>query len=284
MIGRFSFFAAALLAGSCSGAAAADMIAKAPPRPAAAPSWSGPYVGLSLGARALEADWTTRSFTSSGGIVFLPGVNPITGTTPDAAPGYDNTAFRVGGYLGYNWQFAPSWLAGIEADAGWAQNKKTNSRIPGTYSSATPLTVTITANDTSTVDADWDGSVRGRLGYLVTPSLLVFGTGGVAFQHVDLSAVCIGGAPPNFVTCVGTHASSTSKTLVGWTVGGGLEGRLTGNWLARAEYRYADFGNSDFDLFTPATPLGGGGRLSLQGTLGVQTHTASVGIAYQFGR
>jgi opacity protein-like surface antigen len=35
---------------------------------------------------------------------------------------------------------------------------------------------------------------------------------------------------------------SSHNTKAGWTVGGGIEGRLAGNWTARLEYLYLDLG------------------------------------------
>src|SRR5262249_35751872 len=35
---------------------------------------------------------------------------------------------------------------------------------------------------------------------------------------------------------------SSHNTKAGWTAGGGLEGRLAGNWTAKIEYLYLDLG------------------------------------------
>ena len=34
----------------------------------------------------------------------------------------------------------------------------------------------------------------------------------------------------------------TSSTRAGWTVGAGVEGRISGNWTAKLEYLYMDLG------------------------------------------
>jgi hypothetical protein len=36
---------------------------------------------------------------------------------------------------------------------------------------------------------------------------------------------------------------SSHNTKAGWTLGGGLEGRLGGNWTAKIEYLYLDLGH-----------------------------------------
>jgi hypothetical protein len=58
-------------------------------------------------------------------------------------------------------------MLGIEGNIGWADNKATNAGIPGTFgpggSGPGPLAATL-ALDASQVRADWDASIRGRIG------------------------------------------------------------------------------------------------------------------------
>ena len=44
-----------------------------------------------------------------------------------------------------------------------------------------------------------------------------------------------------------------SKTLTGWTVGGGMEVGLTPHWSARVEYLFIDFGDRRYALTGPGT-------------------------------
>ncbi|MSO66402.1 MAG: porin family protein, partial [Pseudolabrys sp.] len=220
---------AALAAGP---ATAADMPVKARvyQAPAAvAPSWSGFYGGLSLGARFADNNWR------SGEVLPLFGAGAV---QPGATSGSMNSvAARIGAYAGYNWQFAPAWIAGIEADIGWADNKKSANPAPGTnvlvYGVLPPIL------PIGTVKQDWDGSVRGRLGTLIYPDTLLFATGGLAIQRVKLSASCAV-SNPAVDFCFTPQNESYTKTMTGWTVGGGVEQKLWGNWLARLDYRYAD--------------------------------------------
>ena len=82
------------------------------------------------------------------------------------------------------------------------------------------------------------GTVRGRFGYLWFPSLLLYGTGGVAYgqNKINSAAVCPAWTPP----C--NTASQTSNTSVGGTLGTGAEWRFAPAWSLRAEYLYVDFG------------------------------------------
>src|SRR5262249_43981676 len=143
-------------------------------------------------------------------------------TDPNAS--LSSTEFRVSGYAGYNWQVAPLWVTGIEGDFGWARNKDTVARIPG-------LGVT-GGGSFAEVKGTWDASVRGRAGYLVTPTVLAYATGGAAFQRIEAIATC----PADTTVCnpaVGTQSFSNAQDRIGWTVGAGLETMLAGHWMAR---------------------------------------------------
>lgn len=230
----------ALLAGVVA-AQAADLrprgpVYKAAPMMAPLWSWSGLYLGASLGGRWAMADATSTA--------------PAAGAT--ASANYNSATVRAGGYVGYNVQLAPAWLVGIEGDLAWGDGSATVAFIPGS------LLV-----GSSSFRHTWDGSIRGRLGFLVSPTMLAYLTGGVAWQGVETSAT---------VTGVGTGTAGT--TLQGWTIGGGVEAALWGNWLARAEYRYADYGS-----FTQSVTVGG---VTGTSTGSLRTHTGLVGIAYKF--
>jgi outer membrane immunogenic protein len=70
--------------------------------------------------------------------------------------------------------------------------------------------------------------------------------------------------------------------MSGWTVGGGLEYKLWGNWLTRVKYRYADFGTFDYTFFGPAQVVPPFADDRFTAHVAVRTHTANVGVAYQF--
>ena len=75
-----------------------------------------------------------------------------------------------------------------------------------------------------------------------------------------------------------TRERPTDVTTI--TIGTGIETMLWGNWFARGEYRYADFGTGSFSLSrTGAPPDAGLTNYDVR----VRTHTALFGIAYKFG-
>jgi outer membrane immunogenic protein len=98
-------------------AAAADMPVKAPVAPVPAPiySWTGFYVGV-------HAGWGWSSYTVA--------VTPSPAFV--SASGYETNSFDQnsdgfigGGQIGYNWQFAPNWVIGIEGDISGAGIRET---------------------------------------------------------------------------------------------------------------------------------------------------------------
>jgi outer membrane immunogenic protein len=116
-------------------------------------SWTGFYLGAGVGVRATAA---TASLDSLTGI--FPGGSTLdffTNCTGSKSSGcnfddpLNGTAFRFSPYAGYNWQIAPRWVAGIEGDFGWANEKTT---LTGNYAPGTPLTgISHDANDTFSV-------------------------------------------------------------------------------------------------------------------------------------
>ena len=75
-------------------------------------------------------------------------------------------------------------LIGVEADIDWSDAKGSVSR-EGTISPIAQIPAAVIAAD----KVNWLGTVRARLGYLPTPNLLVFGTGGFAYGEVKRSGV-----------------------------------------------------------------------------------------------
>ena len=248
---------------------AADMPVKAPA--AAAPSWSGFYAGVSIGARWGENDWRTSDVVPNFGVgAFVP--------TAGTGGAMDSSAARFGGYLGYNAQISTSWVAGVEADFGWADNTKTANPAPGT--TGLFFGAPLIGLPTGTIKETWDRSLRGRLGYLVAPATLVYGTGGAAWQRLELNANCT--VVPGNSFCFGaSHNETYARTRVGWTIGGGVEQMIAGHWLVRADYRYADFGTSTQTFFT-AGGVGPGTDDRFTAHVTARTHTATVGLAYKF--
>ncbi|HXW73081.1 MAG TPA: outer membrane beta-barrel protein [Methylocella sp.] len=248
-----------------TGAVQAADLTPPPPPP---PIWTGFYVGVTAGGT-----WSGASSVDIAAVPFLDaGVVPGLGATSAAlATGnyfvHPTAAFIGGGTLGYNYQFSPSIVAGIELDfSGVAADVRnavvsTQALIPGS-------TDVLAQSIANSHNLDFLGTIRGRLGYLVTPTLLVYGTGGLAYGQeqantvltqfaagADPALVAAGATSPyavtGFAACSGFPAVTSctyTTTRVGWTAGGGLEWLFTPNWSLKVEYLYYHLGSANYDV------------------------------------
>ena len=175
-----------------------------------------------------------------------------------------------GGQIGYNWQFGPSWIAGVEADFQWS----------GQQGSAT-FTAPLFAPAGNTVSVGtrlgWFGTVRARAGATVGSSLW-YVTGGWAYGNPELTVTT------DMLTGVGGLAAASGTfggNRSGWTLGGGVETRLTGNWSAKLEYLYLDFGSLTGVL--GQTAAGGGPVIfNTTSTVSFRDHIVRAGLNYRF--
>jgi outer membrane immunogenic protein len=201
MMKKFLLTSAAIVAMTTS-SLAADLAArpytKAPP-PIAAPiyNWTGFYIGGHVGG----------AFGGENNIL---------------APGFtggnsNDGVFMSGVQIGYDNQFAPNWVFGLEANYSF-----------------------LDTNDNPFVNRGL-GSVTGRLGYTWGPSLL-YVKGGYAWADSRLTNGFGGG----------TFSDWDGGGRDGYTVGAGLEYMFTQNWSGKIEYQYYDFGTRNALFTTPA--------------------------------
>ena len=231
-------------------------------------NWSGFYLGASAGLRREDHSWTTNTF-------FGPPAGPVVGSSQD----FNDSGARIGGFVGYNMMITPKIVAGIEGDLAWGRTKTTTSHvIPGTLGSALVFFGPFVPNDTSEFKTEWDASLRGRIGALITPDTLAYLTGGASWQRITATATCDANTAVPGVCGIASRSDTQNKTLLGWTLGAGLESVLAGAWTGRIEYRYAQY--NDFShLFIPTNCCDG----NLDTTIRLATHTFTAGVAYKFG-
>jgi len=84
---------------------------------------------------------------------------------------------------------------------------------------------------------------RLRAGFLVSPSILIYGTGGLAFANLEYG---IKDACNTGVCGEGLIKGSTNVDL-GWTIGGGVEYAIADSWSVKSEDLYTQFSGEDFD-------------------------------------
>ena len=261
------------------------------PRPAPLPTftWTGFYVGATAGF--LQQDAKSRAtgsntFDSSGltaATLYANGVaQAING--PLAVP----QGGTVGGQIGYNYQIGAA-VIGVEADVQTMVTGRTDSRLTSTPITGFPDVVQTSVS--SRAHYDYFGTVRGRIGYLLTDSLLVYGTGGFAYGDLHRLITITNGInvlpPTTFViTGFGTTIRSSS-TPTGYTAGGGFEYALDASWSVKGEALYYDLGrtsgagqfSSFSSFFTPPTRFTGNAVSLRTDNTG---YLARIGLNYKF--
>jgi outer membrane immunogenic protein len=172
-----------------------------------------------------SGEWTPQD-------VFFFGEFPNVGSLERGSGG---VGFAGGVHGGYNWQFAPTWVAGIEAD--WTGTEAKASFTQPWVNTVTGVRPNALAS--MSLNTDWLASVRGRIGYLVTPAALVYFTGGAAWAKFDYAGRSLN------ETATFIAQTQFTETKPGYVLGGGLEYAFARNWSARAEYLYYHFNNTD---------------------------------------
>jgi outer membrane immunogenic protein len=229
-----------LLAGPALGA---DRPVRAPayraPPPVPVYSWTGCYIGGHIGG-----GWGRKTASAPA---LAPGVS-VSG---------DTSGFLGGGQAGCNYQFAPNWVIGFEADASAAD-------IRGDQT-ATVFGITGTAH----ARTDWLASATGRLGWAWN-AVLLYAKGGAAWAGDKYFAD---------IPIFAEHLEA-SETRAGWTVGAGVEWAFWSNWSAKLEYDFYDFGTRTLTF----TGVFAGFPIVVPGIDVKQTISAvKFGINYRFG-
>jgi outer membrane immunogenic protein len=236
---------------------AADMAVKAaPPAPAPAYNWTGWYVGVNAGASfgSAKTDFNAAPPTFAGAPI-SPGFAGSNREYPDG--------FIGGGQIGYNWQYSPLIVVGLEADfQGALERDSNNLNNPFTFTVPGAALFTGTSVTDYTTKIDWFGTVRGRIGYVWgNGNVLSYATGGFAYGKVDLEGTntvsgLINAGPDAFSV---TQAFGHSQVNTGWVVGYGTEGVIdfwgARNWTWKIESLYMDLGHLDSTGVTTGTSL-----------------------------
>ncbi len=319
------FLSTVALAAMASSALAADL----PSRKAAPildvpppPMWTGFYAGLNAGygwgttsgvpVAGIGSNASAAGWSGLGDLFGGKERNALTFGAGSAGLGLANTGyadvnqsgFVGGGQIGYNYQTG-AFVIGVEADI-----QGSAMRGSGRYAGAGFDAYSLTFRDT-TLDVfnqshvgggeiragvDWIGTVRGRVGYTVWPTMLLYVTGGLAYGNVwaqtDFSSTSstnlatLGGragalSGANLFNQTAVGAGRIDETKVGWTIGGGAEWMLDSHWSLKTEALYYDLGSATLNgagSAAPALNLGGlipaiGPVLPGTGPLGVATQS-----------
>ncbi len=218
---------AAVVASLATSSYAADLPSvKAAAEPLPPPDWTGFYLGGNAGY-----DWSITNTIQQTYLQTLPGgfaTQAALGNIP-VLQAVKTSEFIGGGQVGWNYQWGKHLLIGIEAD------------IQGLAGGAGSVNLVTTNSATSFSKSLGSlGTVRARLGYLVNPAFLVYGTGGFAYGQGTLSANYFGIWSKTLSLQLNDYQTHTQT---GFSVGGGAEWQFLPRWTVKAEYLYYNLGS-----------------------------------------
>lgn len=269
-----------LLSGVAVGAIVTALAAPAGAQPATY-NWSGFYAGLNAGAAFGRSKASTSPDCSlAPGPAYIcdntgGGAGNATVVAASGSGTITDTGFTGGIQAGYNWQ-RNNIVYGLETDFG-AFNLKGSRQGSGVYLTTVGPQPGDAYTMGSSFSADWLVTLRGRLGTVVMPNLLVYATGGLALTRLTVGNDYTDQAG---LAGMGAGSSSSSAVKAGWVLGGGLEWALSNNWSVKGEYLYVDFGKVTTTLNMSAG--GGGYAQAISTTSDLSAHVARAGVNYKF--
>jgi outer membrane immunogenic protein len=199
---------------------------------------------------------------------------------PALPPLYSWTGFYVGGQAGYSWgsdrhnlfttagrvpvglsfDYSPSSFVG-GAHAGF--NYQMGSVVLGVEGDIEAVNGRDQRSGLFRVEQDWQGSVRGRIGYSFD-RFMIYAAAGAAFTRFEYGS---------FNPVLG-FGESGKFSRTGWTVGGGVNFAWTDNLIFGLDYRYTDYGSFDF--------VGRSAYLGLTAEHEPTSHAVRASVAYKF--
>ncbi|MBN9596847.1 MAG: porin family protein [Afipia sp.] len=222
-------------------------------------TWAGTYTGINAGG-----SWSNSGGSNSatcgapGGLdVYICNSNDPTAASELLNSLVRSTSggqFTGGAHAGINWQ-SGAFVYGIESDLGYLNIGKRQTGT-GVYTTGGGGGASLGGDAfwvNTSASSDFLFTFRGRLGYAISPSLLAYGTGGLAVGRTTVSSNYLDthnhGGPLG-----GNGAITTEQFKLGWTAGAGLEYAYARNWTVRAEYMYVDLGTSTASMLINNPP------------------------------
>jgi outer membrane immunogenic protein len=242
--------ASALLCSTSAIAADLPSVKSSPVAPA--PIWTGLYGGLNVGYGFGTNEYVLNSGSPGGFFVTTAGA-PIANallSTNNTGGVISSSGVIAGGQVGYNRQVTPQFVFGVEADIqGSGLNGSGTLSGVGIRQLTSTSTFGYALSTRVTESLSYIGTARGRVGYLVAPTVMIYGTAGLAYGEKNLTA------SPSRATFQETTTASLAATYptlwsqgsasnfaAGWTAGGGAEWMVAPNWSVKGEALYYDLG------------------------------------------
>jgi len=240
-----------------------------PPAPAPAP-WGGLYLGANAGYLAPALASRLQ------GDPYYAAAAPFAALAAGEARFARSGGFAGGVQAGFNWRLYRSFILGLEADIQGLDGAGGSGALLTTGALSSGAIVSTAAGLNGALD--YLGTARGRIGWLATPNLLLFGSGGVAFAKVHANMSVVQNDGTGFP---GLGDAVFSGGPAGWTAGRGVEWMFWPNWSAKAEYLHYDLGHAR--LLAVLSPVG-----LVAPYVGVQSRTdlagdlGRIGVNYHF--
>ena len=219
-------------AGLMSTAYAADLIVEEPgivEPVVVGGNWDGAFIGGFVGG-----GWGTADHTP---------IAPVDGNDVNLS------GFFIGVDAGFNFTVGSGLVLGVVGDIAWADIGGTTEDVtvpfPGAY-------------DEISHNIDWQGSLRGRVGF-DGGAFMPYLTAGLAFAHADRETVD------------GATTTEFDNTHVGWTIGAGVEVAISEDLSLDLLYRYSDYGNEVYNPSPATTP-----------EVSLTAHTVQAGLHWSF--
>lgn len=232
-------FAAAVIHLAANQSAMAADLARGYPPPVYIPPpviipylWTGCYVGGNVGGA-----WSRVDLTGVSGVNFSA----------------TNSGFAGGGQIGCDYQWGTSWVVGFR------------NMLDATSLSSSTAFSTISSTGTVNSQTRWFDTLTARGGYLVTPQVLLYAQGGVAWTNTDIT-----------FNSNGSQVGELSNNHTGWTLGAGAEWMFAPHWSVFAEYNFMSFGTQN------ATFTGCGGTCVVNGNANADVQNLLAGVNYKF--
>lgn len=222
-------------------------------------SWSGVYAGLNAGynfgtnSNVLSQNVGTPWTFALGGVPVSQSAGPI---AMNGFASNTQSGFIGGAQIGYNYQWGSNLVVGFEADIQGAGIRGASHSVgAAAFGGLINSEGSSTAAGSTAVQGgvDYLGTARGRIGFLATPALMIFGTGGLAYggawANVAQSATDLLNSE-GAGTGVWIGGGRQSQLLTGWTAGGGVEWMFMPNWSLKGEASYWDLGRMNVQTAT----------------------------------
>jgi outer membrane immunogenic protein len=278
--------AGALLLSTGLGAFAADL-PQAPRAPVYVPPppplWVGPFVGIHAGG-----SWGDPGNNIGGKGLYCVG-NSCNEKEYGGDFGFvtggksDNSGFGAGVQIGYNMQTSPDFLIGGVVDFTWLDRSSSRAAVGPTVPIAGGWVENTYYQDS--FKHNWLATARVRAGF-VMDNLLIYATGGLAMGGLESSSSSTTTwTPPGNATLVaGSGSGSSDSVAFGWTVGAGIEFRLSPNWSLYGEYLYYSLRDSYSVTFNtnPACCSGVAASQTYRVRADGDGHLVKVGLNYSF--